>query len=100
WARVRSAHHGASGEIHYAFEFEPEQFTSRAMVTRAIFDGNYPVAGTERRAWADVLRTELSSLSERFARVPRPASERPLPADAPRPERPPIGRPTTSGAAG
>jgi cellulose synthase (UDP-forming) len=98
WARVRSVSRADSGEIHYAFEFEPGQYTSQAMVTRAIFDGNFPVAGTERRAWADVLRTELSSLSERFRRSRRASLERPMPHDAPRPERPRHAhRPTTSG---
>jgi cellulose synthase (UDP-forming) len=100
WARVRSVNQAATGEIHYAFEFEPEQYTSRAMVTRAIFDGDYPVAGTERRAWGDVLRTELATLSERFARTPRRAQARPLPADAPLPEHPRLSQPTASGVAG
>lgn len=102
WARIRSTHQAESGEIHYAFEFEPQQYPSRAMVTRAIFDGGYPVAGTERRAWGDMLRTELTGLSERFRRTPR--TERPLPRatgtmrsePAPRPAR----QPTASGASG
>ena len=68
----------------YAFEFEPGQHTSRALVSRAIFDGDYAVAGTERRAWADLLRREARGLSERFAHAPAPS--RPMPPTMARPE--------------
>jgi len=72
WARVRVERQAQSGEMHYAFEFEPGQYPARAALTRAIFDGRYPVAGTERRSWSDTLAGELAFLSERFARHPRP----------------------------
>ena len=101
WASVRSVHRAASGEVHYAFEFEPGQHTSRAMITRAIFDGNYPVAATDRRAWADVLRTELAGLSARFRHTRQANVERPMPADAPQPQPSPAARrPTASGVTG
>ncbi|HEX5396537.1 MAG TPA: PilZ domain-containing protein, partial [Candidatus Limnocylindria bacterium] len=100
WARVRSVHQATSGEVHYAFEFEPGQHTSRAMITRAIFDGDYPVAGADHRAWADLLRTELAGLSARFRHTRQGSVERPIPVGAPLPERPAtLGRPTASGAA-
>ncbi len=92
WASARVERQAASGETHYAFEFEPGQYPARAALTRAIFDGRYPVAGIERRPWSETLRGELSSLSERFARRPRPDLSPPLPVDAPRPVRPtPVG---------
>lgn len=84
WAFVRVQRQAESGETHYAFEFEPGQYPARAALTRAIFDGRYPVAGTERRPWGDTLRGELSSLSERFARRPRPELSPRLLVDAPR----------------
>ncbi len=95
WANVRSTQRGPSGEMLYAFEFEAGQHTSRALVSRAIFDGDYAVAGTERRAWADLLRREAHGLSERFAHAPAPS--RPMPTGmAARPE---AARATVSGAA-
>ncbi len=71
WATVRSTREGAGGEIHYAMEFEPGQHTARAELTLAVFNGNYPVAGTEQAAWGDLLRGEIGRLSTRFARRPR-----------------------------
>ncbi len=79
WASVRSTRRAASGEIHYAMEFAPGQHTARAELTRAVFNGDYPVAGVERSQWADLLRSEMARLSARFAirpphtvQVPRP----------------------------
>jgi len=85
WARVRVQRQAPSGETHYAFEFEPGQYPARAALTRAIFDGRYPVAGTERRSWSDILVGNLAALSERFVRHPRPErmSRPPAPASSP-----------------
>ncbi|MGH2357264.1 MAG: glycosyltransferase [Candidatus Limnocylindria bacterium] len=74
WATIRSQRVAPSGEHHYAFEFEPGQYPARGALARAIFDGRYPVAGTVRTAWADLLRGELAGLSARFRA--RPASVR------------------------
>lgn len=92
WARVRSTRRAETGEHHYAFEFEPGQYPARGALARAIFAGRYPVAGTERRAWADLLRVELGTLSRRFRRV-APAAARPtvpsIPTPAPHVDLPP-----------
>lgn len=92
WARVRSARRAETGEHHYAFEFEPGQYPARGALARAIFAGRYPVAGTERRAWADLLRVELGTLSRRFRRV-APAADMPavprIPTPAPHVDLPP-----------
>ena len=66
WANVRSTRRAPSGEQHYALEFEPGQYPSRAFLTREVFAGRYPVAGTVRHGWADLLKRELSGLSRRF----------------------------------
>jgi hypothetical protein len=66
WARIRSSRRASSGEHHYAFEFEPEQFPAKGALARAVFVGRYPVVGTVRQAWGDLLRTEIGSLSRRF----------------------------------
>ena len=72
WAQVRSSRRAASGEYHYALEFEPGQYPARAALARAVFAGRYPVAGTVRRPWAELLRREIGTLSERFRRSPQP----------------------------
>lgn len=69
WARVRSSRVAPSGEIHYAFEFEPGQYPARGVLARAIFNGRYPVAGTVRTPWAELLRAEVGALSQRFRRA-------------------------------
>jgi cellulose synthase (UDP-forming) len=81
WAQVRSTRRAPGGEIHYAMEFTPGQYSARAELMRAVFNGDYPVAGTERRPWGDLLRVEIGGLSRRFAsrpahtvRIPRPAA--------------------------
>lgn len=66
WARIRSSRRAASGEHHYAFEFEPGQATAQGELATAVFAGRYPVAGTERTAMGDVLLREIGSLSRRF----------------------------------
>ncbi len=66
WARIRSSRRAASGEHHYAFEFEPGQATAQGELATAVFAGRYPVAGTERTALGDVLLREIGSLSNRF----------------------------------
>ena len=66
WARIRSSRRAASGEHHYAFEFEPGQVTAQGELARAVFAGRYPVAGTEVRPWADMLHHEIGPLSRRF----------------------------------
>ncbi len=80
WAHVRSSRRAPSGEYHYALEFEPGQYPARAALSRAVFAGRYPVAGTVRRPWAELLRREIGSLSERFrgrqALGPRPTPMR------------------------
>jgi cellulose synthase (UDP-forming) len=68
WARIRSTRRAASGEYHYALEFEPGQYAARGALARAIFAGRYPVAGTVRTPWPDLLRRELAGLSDRFGR--------------------------------
>lgn len=68
WARVRSARRAPSGEWHYAFEFEPGQYPARGALSRAVFAGRYPVAGTVRTPWDELLRREVGRLSERFQR--------------------------------
>lgn len=89
-ARVRSSRQAESGEHHYAFEFEPGQYPERGTLANAVFVGRYPVAGTERRAWADLLRREIGGLSHRFRRgIPARADEL-----SPAPER--IGLPSTA----
>jgi cellulose synthase (UDP-forming) len=66
WARIRSSRRAASGEHHYAFEFEPGQFPAKGALARAVFAGRYPVAATLRQPWSDMLRREIGSLSRRF----------------------------------
>jgi len=66
WARIRSSRRAASGEHHYAFEFEPGQFPAKGALALAVFVGRYPVVGTIRQPWSDVLRREIGSLSRRF----------------------------------
>jgi cellulose synthase (UDP-forming) len=68
WATSRSSRVAADGTHHYAFEFESGQYPAKGRLARAIFDGRYPVAGVERRPWADLLRTEIEPLSRRFRR--------------------------------
>lgn len=67
-AQVRSSRRAESGEYHHAFEFDPGQYPERGTLAQAVFVGGYPVAGTERRAWADLLRSEIGGLSRRFRR--------------------------------
>ena len=69
WARVRSYRRAASGEHHYAFEFEPGQLGAKGELARAVFLGRYPVAGTVKQSWADLLRRDIGSLSRRFQRT-------------------------------
>jgi cellulose synthase (UDP-forming) len=66
WAQVRSARRGDGGEFHYAFEFEPGQYPARGALARTVFAGRYPVAGTVRTTWAELLRQEIGGLSRRF----------------------------------
>lgn len=73
WAQVRSARRADSGEYHYALAFEPGQYPARGFLARNVFAGRYPVAGTIRRPWAELLRHELAGLSRRFQ---RPAERR------------------------
>ncbi|HEX7195860.1 MAG TPA: PilZ domain-containing protein, partial [Candidatus Limnocylindria bacterium] len=73
WARIRSSRRAATGEFHYAFEFEPGQFPAKGALARTVFAGRYPVAGTVRQAWSDLLRQEIGALSRRFQlRAARP----------------------------
>jgi cellulose synthase (UDP-forming) len=69
WARVRSSRRASSGEHHYAFEFEPGQLAAKGELARAVFLGRYPVAGTVKLSWADLLRRDIGSLSRRFQRT-------------------------------
>jgi cellulose synthase (UDP-forming) len=66
WARIRSSRRAASGEYHYAFEFDPGQYPAKGALARTVFLGRYPVAGTIRQPWSEVLRGEIGSLSRRF----------------------------------
>ena len=78
WARVRSSRRAASGEHHYAFEFEPGQFAAKGDLARAVFLGRYPVAGTVKQSWSELLRRDIGSLSRRFQlsrRVPGAEAE-------------------------
>jgi hypothetical protein len=68
WAQVRSARQAATGEQHYALEFEPGQYPAKAALARAVFGGRYPVAGVVGRPWPEVLRREIGTLSDRFDR--------------------------------
>ena len=74
WARIRSSRRAVSGEYHYAFEFEPGQYPAKGALARTVFLGRYPVAGTIRQPWSEVLRREIGSLSRRFqlGTSPRP----------------------------
>ena len=72
WAQIRSSRRAASGEYHYALEFEPGQFPARASLARTVFAGRYPVAGTVRRPWGELLRREMGTLSDRFRRIEQP----------------------------
>jgi hypothetical protein len=89
WAEVRSSRRADSGEYHYALEFEPGQYPARGFLARNVFAGRYPVAGTIRRPWAELLRRELAGLSSRFQRpaerraaVPTPATTLDMPQAA------------------
>ena len=83
WAQIRSSRRAPSGEHHYALEFEPGQYPARAALSRAVFAGRYPVAGTVRRPWAELLRGEIGSLSERFRGQRRTDAPHPAPLRAP-----------------
>ena len=76
WAQVRSARRAETGERHYAFEFEPGQYPARAALARAVFHGRYPVAGTVRQSWGELLARDIVPLSRRF-RVLGPRAVRP-----------------------
>jgi len=82
WSAVRSSRRAASGEHHYALEFEPGQYPAKAALARAVFGGRYPVAGVVRRPWPEVLRREIGTLSDRFdrRRVERPVFPGRVPA--------------------
>src|SRR5919106_1665198 len=54
WATVRSSRVAPDGAHHYAFEFDPGQFAAKGELARAVFDGRYPVAGVERKPWAEL----------------------------------------------
>jgi cellulose synthase (UDP-forming) len=68
WGTVRSSRVAADGTHHYAFEFDSGQYPAKGRLARAVFDGRYPVAGVERRPWAELLRAEIEPLSMRFRR--------------------------------
>jgi hypothetical protein len=80
WATVRSTRRAASGELHYAMEFEPGQHTARAELMRAVFNGDHRVAGIDRTPWAELLLAEIGALSARFASRPRHTVRIPRPA--------------------
>ena len=81
WAQIRSSRRANSGEYHYALEFEPGQYPARAALSRAVFAGRYPVAGTIRRPWSELLRRDIGSLSERFhGRHPEPGTATRVPS--------------------
>ena len=83
WAAIRSSRRAESGEYHYALEFEPGQYPARGFLARTVFAGRYPVAGTVRRPWAELLRREIGNLSGRFRRSARqPGEPTPLPQPA------------------
>jgi len=86
WAQIRSSRRAQSGEYHYALEFEPGQYPARAALARAVFAGRYRVAGTVRRPWADLLRREIGTLSERFRRIDEPTR---VPMQVPMADLPP-----------
>jgi cellulose synthase (UDP-forming) len=87
WARVRSTRRAASGEYHYAFEFEPGQLTAKGVLARAVFLGRYPVAGTVKQAWGELLRRNIGSLSSRFELSGSRIDARRGPSPRPRPGR-------------
>jgi cellulose synthase (UDP-forming) len=66
WAQIRSSRRAEGGEYHYALEFEPGQYPGRAALARAVFHGRYPVAGTVRHSWAELLRRDVAGRSRRF----------------------------------
>ena len=88
WARIRSSRRAASGEQHYAFEFEPGQYPAKGALARTVFVGRYPVAGTIKQPWSELLRREIGSLSRRFqlgngsGTIGTPSPERPVGAAA------------------
>ncbi len=84
WARIRSSRRAASGEHHYAFEFEPGQATAKGELALAVFAGRYPVVGTETQPWADMLLHEIGALSQRF-NLRREPGEDGVASDAERP---------------
>lgn len=89
WATIRSSRRAESGEYHYALEFEPGQYPARGFLARTVFAGRYPVAGTVRRPWAELLRREIGNLSGRFRGAARqPVESTPLPHPAPSPDLP------------
>src|SRR5688500_7071879 len=77
WAQVRSSRRAPSGEHHYALEFEAGQYPARGSLARTVFAGRYPVAGTVRTPWAELLRREIATLSARFTRRRHGAIEAP-----------------------
>ena len=79
WAQVRSTRQAATGEQHYALEFEPGQYPARGTLTRSVFTGRYEVAVVVRRPWADRLRNELGGLSRRFRVRPARSATRSAP---------------------
>ncbi len=68
WATVRSVREAPTGELHYAFEFASGQDPAAGDLARAIFVGDYAVAGIERVRLTDLLRSDLAGLSRRFRR--------------------------------
>jgi cellulose synthase (UDP-forming) len=88
WATIRSSRRAESGEYHYALEFEPGQYPARGFLARTVFAGRYPVAGTVRRPWAELLRREIGNLSGRFRGAARQPETAPLPHPAPSPDLP------------
>ncbi|HEX2221857.1 MAG TPA: glycosyltransferase [Candidatus Limnocylindria bacterium] len=72
WAVVRSSRQGPEGAIFYAMEWEPGQYPARGELARELFTGRYPVVGTVKTPWGELLRSELGSLVGRLGRVGLP----------------------------
>jgi cellulose synthase (UDP-forming) len=87
WAEVRSTRRADGSEMHYAMEFAAGQYPARAAIARAIFNGGYPVASVERRAWGEVLVSELATLSRRFSTQRRHTGPAPAPTIPAAPRR-------------
>jgi cellulose synthase (UDP-forming) len=98
WARIRSTRRAASGEYHYALEFEPGQYAARGALARAIFAGRYPVAGTVRTPWPEMLRREIGGLSTRFGQR-TPDRPKAAPVDV-TPVAAPMATPVANASAG